>query len=90
MKDLNKDLKILKMEETNIFFNPGDRVTLKQDIPNKPIMLVVRKETSIFKHDIKRLQDKKPVLIGIRCRWFTKDGSLQEAIISTKDLELIK
>lgn len=78
------------MEETNIYFNPGDRVTLKQDIPNKPIMLVVRKETSIFKHDIKRIQDKKPVLIGIRCRWFTNDGSLQEAIFSTKDLELLK
>ena len=29
------------MEETNIFFNPGDRVTLRQDIPNKPIMIVV-------------------------------------------------
>lgn len=53
-------------------------------------MIVVRKETSIFKHDIKRMQDKKPVLIGIRCRWFTTEGSLQEAVFSTKDLELIK
>lgn len=78
------------MEETNIYFNPGDRVTLKQDIPNKPIMLVVRKETSIFKHDIKRLQDKKPILIGIRCRWFTTEGLLQEAIFSTKDLLLLE
>lgn len=77
------------MEETNIFFNPGDRVTLRQDIPNKPIMIVVKKETSIFKHDTQRLQDRKPVLIGIRCRWFTTEGLLQEAIFSTKDLLLI-
>lgn len=75
--------------ETNIYFNPGDVVQLKQDIPNKPTMIVVRKETSIFKHDQKRLSDKKPILIGIKCRWFTTEGMLQEAIFSTKDLQLI-
>ena len=30
--------------EEKIFFLPGDTVTLKQDLPNKPIMLVVQKE----------------------------------------------
>lgn len=75
--------------ETNIYFNPGDVVQLKQDIPNKPIMIVVRKETSIFKHDQERLIDKKPILIGIKCRWFTKDGTLQEAIFNTKDIKLV-
>ncbi len=70
--------------ENNIYFNAGDVVQLKQDIPNKPIMLVVKKETSLFKHDEKR--DKKPILIGIRCRWFTTSGKLQEAIFNTKDL----
>lgn len=74
------------MEDVNIYFNPGDIVCLKQDIPNKPIMIVVKKETSVFKHDSKKLNDKKPILIGIRCRWFTKSGELQEAIFSTKDL----
>ena len=49
-------------------------------------MLVVKKETSVFKHDSKRLNDKKPILIGIRCRWFTTTGELQEATFSTKDL----
>ena len=78
------------MEENNIFFNPGDCVTLKQDIPNKPKMLVVRKETSIFKHDPKKVNEKKPILIGIRCRWFTTDGTLQEAVFSTKDRKIIK
>ena len=72
--------------EEKIFLNPGEIVTLKQDIPNKPVMLVVKKETSVFKHDRKRLNDKKPILIGIRCRWFTTTGELQEATFSTKDL----
>ena len=72
--------------EEKIFLNPGEIVTLKQDIPNKPLMIVVRKETSVFKHDNKRLSDKKPILIGIRCRWFTTTGQLQEATFSTKDL----
>ena len=72
--------------EDKIFLNPGEIVTLKQDIPNKPVMIVIKKETSVFKHDNKRLSDKKPILIGIRCRWFTTTGQLQEATFSTKDL----
>lgn len=72
----------------NIFFNPGDIVTLKQDIPNKPTMLVIKKETSLFKHDLER-KDKKPILIGIRCRWFTTSGNMQEAVFNTKDIKLI-
>lgn len=78
------------MEETNIYFNPGDIVTLKQDIPNKPIMLVIKKVTSIFKHDNKKMEDKKSALIGIKCRWFTTTGELQEGVFNTKDIELIK
>lgn len=73
----------------NIFFNPGDIVTLKQDIPNKPTMIVIKKETSLFKHDSKR-EDKHSILIGIRCRWFTNAGLMQEAIFNTKDLKLYK
>lgn len=68
--------------ENNIYFNPGELVQLKQDLPNKPIMLVVRKETSLFKHE----KNKKSVLIGIRCRWFTTTGELQESVFNTKDL----
>ena len=52
-------------------------------------MLVVRKETSIFKHDKEKIQNKKSILVGIRCRWFTSDGTLQEALFSTKDLILL-
>jgi hypothetical protein len=51
-------------------------------------MIVVKKETFLFKHDRKE-DDKRPVLKGIRCRWFTSTGELQEAIFNTKDLKKI-
>ena len=68
--------------EDKIYFLPGDVVSLKQSIPNKPIMIVVKKETSLLKNKI----SEDNILKGIRCRWFTTDGTLQEAIFSTKDL----
>lgn len=37
------------IEKEKVFFQPGDTVTLKQDIPNKPKMIVVRKEMNVFK-----------------------------------------
>lgn len=70
------------MEDEKIYFLPGDRVTIKQDIPNKPIMIVVKKETNMFKN-----QSDAPSLKGIKCRWFTTDGLLQEAVWNTKDLD---
>lgn len=76
------------MEEEKVYFNAGDVVQLKQDIPNKPTMIVIKKETSLFKHDDKK-DNKKPILIGIRCRWFTQDGYIQEAVFNTKDIKLI-
>lgn len=76
------------MEITDkIFFMPGDVVTLKQDIPNKPTMLVLKKETYIFKN---KTDNKEPILKGIKCRWFTSTGEMQEAVFNTKDLVKIK
>ncbi len=71
--------------EDKIYFQAGNVVTLRQDIPNKPKMVVVKKETSIFKQD-----DKDNILKGIRCMWFTTSGEFQEHIFNTKDLLLIK
>lgn len=70
------------MENDKTYFLPGELVTLKQDIPNKPTMLVVKKETLIFKHS----DTKEPILRGIKCRWFTDTKQLQEAVFNTKDL----
>lgn len=69
-------------EEDKIYFVPGDLCQIKHDLPNKPIMMVVRKETSIFKNK----EDQNGILKGIRCRWFTTSGQLQEAVWNTKDL----
>lgn len=74
----------------NIFFNPGDVVQVKQKLPNKPQMIVIKKITNIFKNDPKRNEDNKSTLRGIKCFWYTTDNVYQEAIYSTKDLELVK
>lgn len=77
------------MDDDKIYFNAGDVVQLKQDIPNKPKMVVIKKVTSIFKHDLSKLEDKKGPLRGIKCMWFTTDGLYQENTFNTKDLTLV-
>lgn len=70
--------------DSKIYFVPGQKVTLRQDIPNKPIMLVHRVERSIIRNE-----DKNALLKGVKVRWFTENGFLQEAVFSTKDLILV-
>ena len=67
--------------DEKVYFVPGQLVTLKQNLPNKQIMLVYRIERSIM-----RKANGNELLKGVKCRWFTKEGLLQEAIFSTKDL----
>lgn len=74
--------------EEKIYFLPGMVVTLRQDIPNKPKMLVVDVVSSIFKHV--NGTKKENTLRGIKCRWFTDNGFIQEAIFNTKDLLEVK
>lgn len=62
------------------YFLPGDLVTLKKDLPNKPIMIVKGTESRMFKDSSLRQ------LVGIRCIWFSKDQILQTAVFNTKDL----
>lgn len=64
-----------------IYFQPGDICQIKQDIPNKPKMVVWKIERSLIKNE-----NQNPYLRGVKCRWFTSDGALQEAVFSTKDL----
>nr|DAJ71623.1 MAG TPA: putative small protein [Caudoviricetes sp.] len=71
--------------EEKVYFMPGEVVTLKQDIPNKPVMIVVKKETmNIRTHGVPNVTED--YFKGIRCRWFSTEGVLQEAIYNTKDL----
>jgi len=55
-------------------------------VPNVPQMIVVKKETLLFKS---KDEDKKNGLKGIKCMWFTSDGAYQEHTFNTKDLLLI-
>ena len=67
--------------DDKVFFQPGDMCEIKQDIPNKPKMVVVKIERSLIKNE-----GQNPYLRGVKCRWFTTEGQLQEAVFSTKDL----
>ena len=43
-------------------------------------MIVLKKVASIFKHDVRNFEDKRPSLKGIKCIWFTSDGKLSVTI----------
>jgi len=70
--------------DEKVYLKPGDRVKIKQNIPNSPIMIVHRIERNII-----RDKDEHSSLKGCKCRWFTENGFLQEAVFSTKDLILV-
>jgi hypothetical protein len=67
------------MNEEKIFFTAGDIVTLRQEIPYVPIMVV----RSVDKATV---HGEKPMLFGITCFWFTSSGEFQEKRFNTKDL----
>ncbi len=68
--------------EEKLYFKPGDCVTLRQNrVMQSPVMLVIRKENSLFKDS--------PNFKGLRCRWFTTSGLMQEAVFNSKDLILV-
>lgn len=69
--------------EQKQFFLPGDLVTIRQDLPMKPTMIVVKKVTK----NIKVAGRRDDYFQGILCRWFTTELMLQEAIFNTKDLQ---
>lgn len=70
------------INEPKQFFLPGDVVTIRQDIPNKPTMIVVKKVTKT----IRTSDVKNDFFQGILCKWFTTTGKLQESVFNTKDL----
>ncbi len=72
--------------EDKVFFTPGDVVTLKQDLPNKPIMLVKTVDKTSFRDSDSSFKDNKPILFGITCLWFTATQEIQEKRFNTKDL----
>jgi uncharacterized protein YodC (DUF2158 family) len=69
----------------HVYFHTGDLVQLKQDLPHKPTMVV--QKISKIRPTKEDTAIKKPILLGITCFWFTKDGLYQERTFSSKDLE---
>ena len=67
------------------FFHSGDLVELKQELPNKPKMIVTKIPKSR-----KSTEDAKQILLGVVCFWFTTTGLYQEQRFNTKDLIKVK
>lgn len=67
-----------------MYFLPGDVVTLRQSVDNRPRMVVKGKETSRFTPN--KEEAGKDFLQGIKCFWFSADQKYQEAVFNTKDL----
>jgi hypothetical protein len=65
-------------------FEKGELVTFKRDLPNKPVMIVREIVKMTFRDEIE--DAKMPMLVGIRCLWFTTNMQMQEAMFNTKDL----
>jgi len=71
-------------DENKVFYNPGDLVTIKHDVDNKPKMFVVEKVVRSMVS--KETQEMENVFLGIKCRWFDKNQVMHEELFSTKDL----
>lgn len=74
----------MQMNDAHQYFIPGDIVTIRHDIPNKPIAWVVEKVSRNIKN--RDTGEQESTFLGIKCRWFNANGDLQEAIFSTKDI----
>lgn len=70
------------MSDSKTYYQPGDTVVVRQNVSNKPEMVV----KSIDK--MSRV-DSGPELIGVTCMWFNTLMEVQSARFSTKDLERV-
>lgn len=73
--------------DTRVYFAPGDLVKVRHEIENVPVMFVVEKTTRNLRN--RETGDIETMFLGIKCRWFDKNGVLQEATFSTKDLKKV-
>lgn len=83
---MNMNENLNKEGNSYLFYTPGQLVTLKHKELNSPIMLIQEKVTRQFK----QRDQMYNIFKGMKCIWFDKNNVLQEAVFSTKDLELYK
>ncbi len=74
--------------EDRTYFAPGDLCTVRHGLDFKPKMYVVEKISRNVKN--KDTGELETMFLGIKCRWFDKNGCLQEAVFNTKDLCLVE
>lgn len=71
-----------------IYYQPGDLVTVRHDISNKPIMVVKSKSQFVnTKYSNDTTKNPAPHFHGMICYWFTKNSEYVEKVFNTKDLE---
>ena len=68
----------LRARMEKVFFAAGDRVEVKHDIENKPMMVVQKID--------KITMGGGSALLGVTCFWFSSDMKLQSHRFNTKDL----
>lgn len=73
----------MNLEPEKIFFVAGDKVKVRHEIDNRPVMFVTEKVTKSIKDKDGNVEN---MFLGLRCKWFDKNQVLHEAIFSTKDL----
>lgn len=79
-----------KFKREKIYFNPGDVVRIRQNIDNRPNMLVKTVDKHTLPGEAPTIEgDKSSMLMGVTCVWFDKSQVLQKYRFSTKDLEKV-
>jgi uncharacterized protein YodC (DUF2158 family) len=76
------------LENEKVYFHAGDVVELKQEVSNKPRMVVEKVEKLTFK-DTMSNSTSTTKLMGVQCFWFDSIGALQRSRFNTKDLRLL-
>lgn len=67
-----------------VFFRSGELVTVKHNLPTKPIMVVKR----VIKERLGNTEEAN-LFLGIRCFWFSENGVYYEQTFNSKDLEKV-
>jgi uncharacterized protein YodC (DUF2158 family) len=67
---------------TKEHFSNGDRVQVRQDIPDKPIMII----SGIEREEPSPTGNSRGNLIGVKAFWFDSSKGYQEKVFNTKDL----
>lgn len=73
--------------QSPIYLSPGQIVMVRHEIENRPKMFIVEKVSKNVKTADNEIV---PMFMGMRCRWFDKNQTLQEGVFSTKDLIVIE